>query len=85
VRSEVKDRFYRVYTYQDVDRVPDPEFGYWLETIRRWLSEGLPLELTPEETNECLLEKLDSILRFERQVCLAVVHAVNMAMCSAVE
>jgi hypothetical protein len=39
MRTEIKDRFYRTYTYQDVDRVPDIEFGYWPQTIRRWLKE----------------------------------------------
>ena len=39
-RTEVKDRFYRVFTYQPVDRVPDIEFGYWPQTIRRWLEGG---------------------------------------------
>ena len=42
-RTEVKDRTYRVYTYQEVDRVPDIEFGYWPQTIRRWLNEGMPV------------------------------------------
>jgi len=42
MRTEIKDRYYRTYTYQDVDRAPDIEFGYWPQTIRRWLKEGLP-------------------------------------------
>ena len=41
MRTEIRDRYYRVYTGQDVDRVPDIEFGYWPQTIRRWQSEGL--------------------------------------------
>ena len=38
MRTEITDRYYRVYTGQDVDRVPDIEFGYWPQTIRRWQS-----------------------------------------------
>jgi hypothetical protein len=59
MRREITDRFYRVYTYQNVDRVPDVEFGYWPQTIRRWVKEGLPLELTAEEQNQMFLRKLD--------------------------
>lgn len=65
MRIDVKDRFYRVYTYQDVDRVPDLEFGYWPQTIRRWLKEGLPLKLRPEETNDMFLQKIDDFFGFE--------------------
>jgi hypothetical protein len=64
-RTEVRDRFYRVFTYQNVDRVPDIEFGYWPQTIRRWLKEGLPLQLSPEETNEMFSEKVDEFFGFE--------------------
>jgi len=64
-RPEIEERFYRIFTYQAVDRVPDIEFGYWPQTIRRWLGEGLLLELTPEETNEMFLRKLDDFFGFE--------------------
>ncbi len=52
VRPEIHERYYKVFTYQPVDRVTDMEFGFWPQTIRRWLGEGLPLELTPEQTNQ---------------------------------
>ena len=74
MRTEVRDRFYRTYTYQDVDRVPDIEFGYWPQTIRRWLGEGLPLELTPEETEEMFLKKLDDFFGFDRERCQVKVN-----------
>ena len=60
-RPEVNTRFYRVFTYQDVDRVADLEFGYWPQTIRRWLKEGLPLDLTEEEQNNMFCPRLDEI------------------------
>jgi uroporphyrinogen decarboxylase len=85
MRTDIKDRFYRTYTYQDVDRVPDLEFGYWPQTIRRWLSEGLPLELTPEETNEMFLDKLDDFFGFECEGYRIEVHEVNMGMHPAFE
>ena len=65
MRADIKDRFYRVFTYQSVDRVPDIEFGYWPQTIRRWLKEGLPMELTEDEQNEMFLAKLDRFFGFE--------------------
>jgi len=37
-----RDRFLNVFRYKEVDHVPDVEFGYWPETLRRWHSEGLP-------------------------------------------
>jgi hypothetical protein len=40
VRKDITDRYYRTFTYQAIDRVPDIEFGYWPQTIRRWLKEG---------------------------------------------
>ncbi|HUS47004.1 MAG TPA: uroporphyrinogen decarboxylase family protein [Phycisphaerae bacterium] len=67
MRTEVKDRYYRVYTYQDVDRVPDIEFGYWPQTIRRWLKEGMPLEMTPEETTHMFSSRLDQFLGLEHE------------------
>ena len=51
MRSEVTDRWYRVFTYQQVNRVPDVEFWWWPQTIRRWLKEGLPEEFESERNN----------------------------------
>lgn len=65
MRTEITDRYYRVFTYQSVDRVPDMEFGYWPQTIRRWLKEGLPLDLTPDETQQMFCRKLDDFFGFE--------------------
>lgn len=65
MRSEVTDRYYRVFTGQPTDRVPDIEFGYWPQTIRRWLREGMPLELTPAEQNQMFCGKLDRFLGFD--------------------
>jgi len=66
MRTTVTDRYYRTFTYQAVDRVPDIEFGYWPQTIRRWLKEGMKLELTPEEQNAMFLTKLDDFLGLDR-------------------
>lgn len=41
-----RERWLRVLRYQDVDRLPDEEFGYWGETLRRWHGEGLPATVT---------------------------------------
>lgn len=66
MRANVTDRYYRVFTYQNVDRVPDVEFGYWPQTIRRWVGEGMPLELTKDEQNQMFLGKLDDFLGFDK-------------------
>ena len=65
MRREVTSRYYRVFTYQSVDRVPDVEFGYWPQTIRRWLREGMKADLTEKERNECFPKKLDAFLGFD--------------------
>ena len=66
MRSSVTDPYYRAYTYQNVERVPDIEFGYWPQTIRRWLKEGMKIELTPQERNSMFLGKLDDFFGFDR-------------------
>jgi len=66
MRSEVTDRYYRVFTYQDVDRVPDVEFGYWPQTIRRWLTEGLPESLASEK-QQMFSAAVDEYLGFENE------------------
>jgi uroporphyrinogen decarboxylase len=65
MRTNIKDRFYRVFTYQDVDRVPDIEFGYWPQTIRRWSQEGMPVILSEDEQNEMFPARLDRFFGFE--------------------
>ncbi len=64
IRTNVKDRYYRVFTYQKVDRPPDIEFGYWPQTIRRWLKEGLPADFESER-NAMFSGKLDAYFGFE--------------------
>jgi len=65
MRTAVTDRYYRTYTYQSCDRVPDIEFGYWPQTVRRWLREGLKFELAEGERNAMFLPRLDAFLGFD--------------------
>ncbi len=65
MRNDITDRFYRVYAYQPVDRVPDIEFGYWPQTIRRWVREGMPIDLTEDEQNSMFPARLDRFFGFE--------------------
>ena len=69
IRPEIKERLYKYLTYQEVDRIPDVEFGYWPQTIRRWLKEGMPISLTKDERNEMFLGKLDDFFRFDSYGC----------------
>ena len=66
MRKEITNRYYRTFTYQSVDRVPDIEFGYWPQTIRRWMSEGMKADLSPQEQNEMFCGKLDRFLGFDQ-------------------
>ncbi len=43
-----RERFNRVMHFQDVDRIPNEEFGYWAETLERWRSEGMPADADEE-------------------------------------
>ena len=37
-----RERLLGTLRFQTVDRVPDYEFGAWVQTIERWHEEGLP-------------------------------------------
>ena len=78
MRNEVKSRYYKVFTYQNVDRVPDVEFGYWPQTIRRWLREGMKADLTPKEQNQCFPKKLDAFFGFDPPESQVVWLRTNM-------
>ena len=40
-RSDIDSRHYKTFMYQLTDRVPDIEFSYWSQTLRRWVGEGM--------------------------------------------
>jgi len=65
VRANVTDRYYRTFTYQKADRVPDVEFGYWPQTLRRWLKEGMDLNLTRDETKHMFNARVNSFFGFD--------------------
>jgi len=79
MRKEVADRAYRVFTYQDVDRVPDIQFGCWPQAIRRWLGEGMDLDLTEEETNDLFSAKIHRFFGFDAPLiwCLGLNPNMN--------
>jgi uroporphyrinogen decarboxylase len=64
MRPTCTERYYKVFTYGSVDRVVDREFGYWPQTIRRWLGEGLPADMETEK-NKMFSGKLDAYFGFE--------------------
>lgn len=66
MRPEITDRVYRVFTHQSVDRLPDVEFGYWPQTIRRWLKEGLPARYE-SEANKMFSAELDAWFGFDAE------------------
>lgn len=47
-----RERFIRTLQFKDADRVPLMDFGYWVDTIRRWHTEGLPLDIQRESQVE---------------------------------
>jgi uroporphyrinogen-III decarboxylase len=47
-----RDRFLRTLQFQSVDRVPLMDFGYWVDTVKRWRQEGLPPQIQRESEVE---------------------------------
>ncbi|HOT52306.1 MAG TPA: hypothetical protein PLI07_15085, partial [Candidatus Hydrogenedentes bacterium] len=43
-----RERFRRTMFYQEVDTLPNFEFGYWEETLRTWHDQGLPKDIKDE-------------------------------------
>lgn len=46
----LKERFRRTMYYQDVDLIPNFEFGYWEKTLELWRDQGLPEHIIDEAT-----------------------------------
>jgi len=44
----LRERFRRTMQYQNVDRIPNFEFGYWDATLPAWHEQGLPTEINTE-------------------------------------
>ena len=65
MRSAVTERIYKYLMYQEVDRIPDLEFGYWPQTVRRWSGEGLGLDPSDEDRNQKSPGNLDTFFRFD--------------------
>jgi uroporphyrinogen decarboxylase len=65
MRTNITDRYYRTLAYLDTDRVPDIEFGYWPQTVRRWIKEGLDFQPTAAERTAMFIGRLDQQLGFD--------------------
>jgi uroporphyrinogen-III decarboxylase len=54
-----KERFIKTLSFENVDRIPIMDFGYWRETIEVWHSQGLPDCITTDSQVEefCGLDK----------------------------
>ena len=44
----LRERFQRVMHYQNADKLPNFEFGYWSSTLSDWHRQGLPEEITDQ-------------------------------------
>ncbi len=44
----LRERYRRTMFFQNVDRIPNFEFGYWAETLTEWHKQGLPPEINDE-------------------------------------
>jgi len=48
-RMTLRERFERTMRFEEVDRVPHFEFGYWRETLPEWHAQGLAAEIDSEK------------------------------------
>ncbi len=46
----LKERFRCAMFFQEVDALPNFEFGYWAETLAEWRAQGMPSWVVDEET-----------------------------------
>ncbi len=53
-----RERFNKWMHFEEVDRIPHEEFGYWKETLPRWHNEGLPGYVNNNE-NACIYFEFD--------------------------
>ncbi len=66
-REGVQSRYFNIYTYQPYDRMLDIEFSFWPQTIRRWLNEGLNIEMTREEIDTIGHPKVNEYFGFDKE------------------
>ncbi|KXA98968.1 hypothetical protein AKJ41_06245 [candidate division MSBL1 archaeon SCGC-AAA259O05] len=63
-----RERFHKVFDYENVDRVPDFEFGYWKETLENWVNNGdIPSRILEEGSQGNINAKAERYFDFERR------------------
>jgi len=68
----LRERFLNTFHYEEVDRVPDFEFGYWQETLENWVEEGhLPQQIIAEGEGD-INRKAEEYFGFEQRETLPV-------------
>ena len=61
-----RNRAWRTFMYLPADRVPDTEFGFWPQTIRRWVSEGFPKEVAGELGENMFHERFNDFIGLDK-------------------
>ncbi len=49
-----RDIFHKIMNFEPCERTLNWEFGYWVETVEKWYSKGLPKkkgDACPDQTN----------------------------------
>ncbi|MBN2710913.1 MAG: hypothetical protein JXR97_00560 [Planctomycetes bacterium] len=49
-KMNLRERYRRTMFFQNVEQIPNFEFGYWEETLTEWHKQGLPAEVKDERT-----------------------------------
>ena len=53
MKLTLRERFNRFMRFEEVDRVPNQEIGYWDETVECWYQEGLPRNVLKVHVGAC--------------------------------
>jgi uroporphyrinogen decarboxylase len=68
---KTKERFLATMHFEEVDRIPNWEMGFWNETIRRWHKEGLPQDIHLREFFD--FDRYQGIFSSDRYIILGMV------------
>ncbi|KXA90758.1 hypothetical protein AKJ57_03825 [candidate division MSBL1 archaeon SCGC-AAA259A05] len=68
-----KEHFQKVFHYEEFDRPPDFEFGYWEETLEKWINqEKIPQNILQNNDDKNFQEKAEKYFGFERLQTLPI-------------
>jgi len=59
MKLTLRERFDRFMHFEEIDRVPNQEIGYWDEAVERWYEEGLPRNILNVHVGPCTPKRVE--------------------------